>query len=88
MCDIDGHYKSSDYGSLSDSYNGDFINYKLSPFVQLNFGEKDSLYCLLSFENRRSFEENHDSEIEETYLTYSGNEWHFYRLALSWTHKI
>lgn len=86
MCDLNGYFRSGDYGRISDSFNGDYMTIKLSPFMQFNFGERDSLYTLFTFAKRRSFAESHDDAIEEPYLEYDGDEWLFYRIALSWTH--
>lgn len=86
LCDLNGYYRKGDYGRISDSFNGDYMSVKISPFVQLKFSEKDSLSALFSFATRRSFREDHDDAIEEPYLEYTGHEWFFYRIACSWTH--
>lgn len=88
MCELFGQIQDKDYGPISSRFNGDYMNVRISPFMQFNFGEKDTLFVLFSFKTRRSFEEDHDKAVEESYLTYAGDEWHFNRIALSWTHKF
>lgn len=93
LTEIEGHYSSSDYDTGSSThpyynYNGSFNKIDISPLMQFKFGEKDSLAVLLGFSSRRSFAEAHTEAINEPYLTYSGREWFFNRLALSWSHSF
>lgn len=86
--DLSGNLTSGAYGKYSDSYKGDFVPVDISPFVQFNFGSKDSLYVLAAFSSRRSYKESHTTSIQEPLLTTVGREWYFYRVALSWEHKF
>ena len=79
-------FNSDDYGIYSSSYNGDFTNVTISPMLKFDFSKKDSLFVLFEFKKRRSFEEEHSDSKEEIFLTYSGAEWFFNRIAFSWTH--
>lgn len=79
-------FNSDDYGIYSSSYNGDFTNVTISPMLKFDFSKKDSLFVLFEFKKRRSFEEEHSESKEEIFLTYSGAEWFFNRIAFSWTH--
>lgn len=88
MGEFFGQIQDSDYGPISSRFNGDYMNVRLSLLMQFNLTQKDVLNVLFSFKTRRSFEEEHENAIEEAYLTYSGDEWHFNRIALSWTHKF
>ena len=84
--DVYALFNSDDYGIYSISYNGDFTNVTISPMLKFDFSKKDSLFVLFEFKKRRSFEEEHSESKEEIFLTYSGAEWFFNRIAFSWTH--
>ena len=84
--DVYALFNSDDYGIYSISYNGDFTNVTISPMLKFDFSKKDSLFVLFEFKKRRSFEEEHSDSKEEIFLTYSGAEWFFNRIAFSWTH--
>lgn len=84
--DVYALFNSDDYGIYSSSYNGDFTNVTISPMLKFDFSKKDSLFVLFEFKKRRSFEEEHSESKEEIFLTYSGAEWFFNRIAFSWTH--
>ncbi len=93
LTEISGHYSESDFEndevlSPSDKYNGTFKQISISPLMQFTFGEHDSLAVLFGFSSRRSFEEEHKESIVEPGLTYSGREWYFNRIALSWSHNF
>lgn len=83
-----GHFNKNDYAELYDDYNGSFMQIDVNPLMQVLFTKKDSVYFMLNFKTRRSFEEAHNSEDDEPLLTYSGSEFILYRLALSWTHTF
>ena len=84
--DVYALFNSDDYGIYSSSYNGDFTNVTISPMLKFDFSKKDSLFVLFEFKKRRSFEEEHSESKEEIFLTYSGAECFFNRIAFSWTH--
>ena len=84
--DVYALFNSDDYGIYSSRYNGDFTNVTISPMLKFDFSKKDSLFVLFEFKKRRSFEEEHSESKEEIFLTYSGAEWFFNRIAFSWTH--
>lgn len=86
MIELYGHFDANDYGKYAESYDGDFMETRWSPFMQFNFGKKDELYVTCAFATRRSYLENHTKPQEEVFLTKSGIEWYFQRIALSWTH--
>lgn len=83
-----GYFDSDDYGKFSDTYDGDFMKIEMSPFVELKFSEKTSLIILLGFNKRRSFSEEHSDVDEELFLTKTGSEWIFDRLAFRWSHDF
>ena len=87
IADFTGHYDSADYANFPE-WGGDFTTIDIMPFTQFQFGKKDSLLALLYFRARHSFVQEHEEEIEEPFLTHSGNEWFFRRIALSWTHSF
>jgi len=93
LTEIGGHYSDSDYEPDSAvnpfrNYKGSFKSVSISPLMQFTFGEKDTLSALIGFSSRRSFKEEHTEAIKEPFLTYSGREWYFNRIALSWTHNF
>lgn len=86
LTEFSGHYSDSDF--VNENYKGSFKSISISPLAQFTFGEHDSVSALLGFSSRRSFEEEHEESIYEPALTYSGREWFFNRIALSWTHTF
>lgn len=85
--EMTGHYSSSDYKNF-ESWNGAFMSVDIAPFMQFAIGKKDEITTMFNFRTRRSFEEEHDAEEEEVYLTECGSEWYFRRAAIRWTHKF
>lgn len=89
LTEIEGHYKDSDYDPAAyPAYKGSFKTISISPLMQFTFSEAQSLAVLFGFSSRRSFVENHTDTNVEPNLTYSGREWFFNRIALSWTMKF
>ena len=86
LTEFDGHFSDSDYPN--ENYKGSFKSISISPLMQFTLGEKDSLTLLFGFSSRRSFESDHTESIVEPGLTYSGREWFFNRIALSWSHNF
>jgi hypothetical protein len=72
----------------NNDYKGDFKTASISPFAQIKFNEKNSLTILASVSSRRAFKEEHDETTVEPYLNYTGYEWYFRRIALSYTHRF
>lgn len=69
-------------------YNSTFNQVSISPLAQFTFDEHNVLSVLAGFSSRRSFTTDHKEKIEEPALTYSGYEWFFNRIALSWTYTF
>lgn len=86
LTEFEGHYSNSDYAF--EKYKGSFETISISPLMQFTLGSKDSLSVLFGFSSRRSYSEIHTDSNSETYLTYSGREWFFNRIALSWSHNF
>ena len=86
LTEIEGHYNKNDFSNAL--YKSDFKKISISPLAQLTFDEHNVLSILAGFSSRRSFAEAHKESIEETALTYSGYEWFFNRIALSWTYTF
>ena len=83
-----GYYDGSVYGEFDDGFDGDFAEISLTPVLQFELGEKDSLSCIFDFSSRRSFETEFNNEYEMLTSNVSGREWYFKRFALSWTHRF
>ncbi len=86
LCEWEGHFDASDYGT--SAFGGNFEKVSISPLAQFTFGQHDSLSVLLGFSSRRSFEEPHSVSYVEPLLTYAGYEWYFNRLVLRWVHSF
>lgn len=86
MFELNGHYNASDY--KNEKYKGDFMEFSINPLCQFTFTEKDFLTVMATFKTRRSFEESHSKDTVEPNLTYSGVEWYFNRVVLSYQHKF
>lgn len=88
MGDFYGYFSNDSYGQYGKNYNGTFVNIDLSPFVQFEIAKKHQLYILFNFKGRRSFYEPHENSAQEIFLTQSGREWIFYRIAFNWVWKL
>lgn len=89
LFELEGHYDKSDYAVLNNNdFKGDFKTASISPFAQVKFNERNALTVLASVSSRRAFKEKHDETTVEPYLNYTGYEWYFRRIALSYTHKF
>ena len=86
LTEIESHYNKDAF--LNPLYKSDFKRISISPLAQLTFDEHNVLSILAGFSSRRSFTTEHTDSIEETALTYSGYEWFFNRIALSWTYTF
>lgn len=89
MTEIEGFYSATAFDQTKFAgYNSAFKGISISPLAQFQFGEKDSLSFLLGFSSRQSFKEAHTDENLEFYLTQTGREWFFNRIAFSYNHKF
>ncbi len=81
-------YAGNSYGDLGkkSNYNSRFTKISFSPLAQVKLTKKDSLLIIAQIASRRSFEEKHEKETTEPYLSYEGYEWFFNRFAIRWTH--
>ena len=88
MFKSEGFYDGKVYGEYDKNFDGDFAEISISPLMQFNLGDKDSLTCLFDFSSRRSFAETFEKPGESLTKQATGREWYFKRFALSWTHKF
>lgn len=86
LFELEGFYNNNAYAN--ESYNGSFKTISIGPMSQIKFNSHSVLTVLAGFSSRRSFTTDHTDKIVETTLTYSGYEWFFNRLALSWTYTF
>lgn len=87
--ELSGHFNGNDYDSTKyPNYNGSFMSVDFVPFLAFAFGEKHSLLLACYVSSRRSFSSSHDHPNIEPLLNYSGKEWFFKQLALSYTVKF
>lgn len=89
---VDG-YIFNNIDSQYRKYKIDYKTYSLAGVFSIQFTEKDSLFGLVEFRTRRSYEEfskyHDDGESKyEPLLDYSGHEWYFQRIGFSYTHKF
>ena len=89
---VDGYL----FKNIDDQYRKykiDYKTYSLAGVFSVQFTEKDSLFGLVEFRTRRSYEEfskyHDDGESKyEPLMEYSGHEWYFQRVGFSYTHKF
>ena len=74
--------------SRYSGFDGRFRTYFISPFANFSFNEKNSLFLLVPFGNRRSFSVLHDNANEEPLLETSGSKWLWMGIVLKYTHKF
>lgn len=87
--ELSGHYNGTKhYASQYHAMNPNFMDVGISPIGIFKLSEHDFLTVLFQFNNRRSFTTSHKKSSEELYLQYSGNEWYFKRIALSYKHSF
>ena len=89
-CALMGNYKSSDFGEVDESYDGDFMLINISPMIQIKLGssEKDTLIILGSIIGRRSFEEEWEDSDKEPLYTKNGREFYFDSIGAVWKHTF
>lgn len=90
LSELEGHYKDSDYDpDLYGKFKGSFKTISISPVMQFTFAqEAHTLSLLCTFSSRRRFAEECTNPAEEPLLNYTGREWFFNRIALSWVWKF
>ena len=90
LSELEGHYKDSDYNpDLYGNFKGSFKTISISPVLQFTFAdEAHTLSLLFSFSSRRRFAEEYTNPATEPLLTYTGREWFFNRIAMSWAMKF
>ena len=85
---LKGHFNADDYSGAYADYGGSFMQININPMIQMTWTKKDSVYIMGCFSSRRSFKQSHSSIDDEPLLTYSGREWYFDSIAVSWTHTL
>ena len=90
MFEMKGHYSSSDYDKHFADFDGDFRSIRISPLLQAEWGarKEHSLALLFCFYSRRSFLEEHTKGEQEPFLTCTGREWFFERIAFSYSYSF
>ena len=86
LTEFESFYKNDAYAN--QDFNSTFNQISISPLGQFTFDDHNVLSVVFGFSSRRSFTTDHKEKIEETSLTYSGYEWFFNRIALSWTYTL
>ena len=87
-CALMGNYKSSDFGVIDKSYEGDFMTITISPMVQIELGSsgKDKLILYGYIIGRRSFAEKWENFDKEPLYTKNGREFYFDNIGAVWKH--
>ena len=89
MFESEGFYSPTAYNQARYSgYDGDFKVISLSPLLQFEFNEHNSLAVLFGFQCRRAYESYPEGTECEQRLVSRGSEWFFNRLAFSYSYNF
>ena len=89
--ELSGQYNGKkDFADKYHSMNPNFMNVSISPVLVLKFTEKDELTTQFQFSSRRRFAKEYtkSKEILIEDLNFTGREWYFNRVALSYKHSF
>lgn len=86
--EFSGYYNSLVVNPVFEKWNANFTKVSINPVAILQFNEKNALTIQISFSSRRGFSTEKGNEKTNFYLDYTGREWYFNRIALSYTMKL
>ncbi|MBR4373055.1 MAG: hypothetical protein IKP49_01655 [Treponema sp.] len=78
----------SSLDSRYSGFDGTFRTYLISPFANFSFNEKNSIFLLAPFGNRRSFSVLHEDANEEPLMETTGSEWVWLGIVVKYTHRF
>lgn len=73
---------------LPGDWNPSFMKVGISPVINFTFNEKHSLLVQFRFSSRRAYTTEIQPDTHEFYYTYTGKEWFFDRIGLSYAIKL
>ncbi|MCF0222087.1 MAG: hypothetical protein HUK19_07320 [Fibrobacter sp.] len=88
MAEFYGHFDRSDFDRKYKGFDGEFMWIDLSLLLEFELNKTNSLKTLFTVEGDRSFSEYHENSSQQPFLTRTGREWSFFRIALIWDHKF
>lgn len=86
--EFSGYYKNNVFNPEYMEWNPSFSKICINPVIILKFNEKNALTIQTSFASRRGYSESAGDDKTDFNLNYNGREWHFNRVALSYTHTF
>lgn len=89
--ELDGQFNGKkDFAAQYYKAEPNFMNVAISPILVFKFGKKDALTTQFQFSSRRRFAKEYtkSKEIFIEDLGFTGREWYFSRIALSYKHSF
>ena len=91
QAELSGQYNGKkDFAERYHKAEPDFMNVSISPILLFKFGKKDALTTQFQFSSRRRFAKEYTKSKEMLIddLNFTGREWYFNRIALSYKHSF
>ena len=88
QAEFEGYYNSSSFNSIYENWNPTFMKISINPVCILQLTKKQSLTIQAGFSSRRSFSTKLNANETDLNLKYTGREWYFNRIALSYCYNF
>ena len=86
--EFEGYFDCHDFPDWAQQWEPTFMKVGISPVMNLQFNDKHSLMMQFRFRSRRSFSTEVQSDTHDFFSAYTGREWFFDRIGLSYTCKL
>jgi hypothetical protein len=87
QAEFEGYYSPSSYHTRYEPWNPSFVTISVSPILNFQFTEKQSLLVQFRFRSRRGYEDA-SSGIPVPEREHQTRQWYFDRIALSYTYRF
>lgn len=86
--EFEGYFDCHDFPDWAQQWEPTFMKVGISPVMNLQFNDKHSLMMQFRFRSRRSFSTEVQSDTHDFFSAYTGREWFFDRIGLSYTCRL
>ena len=86
--EFEGYFDCHDFPDWAQQWEPTFMKVGISPVMNLQFNDKHSLMMQFRFRSRRSFSTEVQTDTHDFFSAYTGREWFFDRIGLSYTCRL
>ena len=86
--EFEGYFDCHDFPDWAQQWEPTFMKVGISPVMNLQFNGKHSLMMQFRFRSRRSFSTEVQTDTHDFFSAYTGREWFFDRIGLSYTCRL